>query len=246
VPNPIFAPDPKDPKAVRDPSMVFYATITGVPWQLIARQDANGTPDLVGGVDPLDTTLRGGFKSSAELSLDDAHGNSFWDDIAGDPEHYVLPRSPFMQESTVPRTGTDPITGIATSPPGSPNGANPLNGHEWTIEKPAGDIEYACIFPLATPIDCTVTTPCDCWVSSLDDNPLCSPNPNDNMKPTLQTSAKAYPGVKNLAIARGLGAQGIVASICAAQVDDPTRADYGYRPAVASIVERLGARIASP
>ena len=237
VANPIYV-------GGRDPSLVFYAAITGVPWQLIARQDANGTPDLLNGVDPLDPTVQGGFKSSAELDLTDSHGNTFWDDIAGDPENYVLPRSPFMQESTVPRTGTDPITGIAITPPTGPT--NAINGHEWIPPQPAGDIEYACIFPLATPKDCTVTAPCDCTVGAAADNPLCSPNPNDNMKPSLQTSAKAYPGVKNLAIAKGMGSQGIVASICAAQLTDNTQPDYGYRPAVAAIAQRLQIRIASP
>jgi hypothetical protein len=251
VPNPIFAPNQGEPGAlIRDPSLVFYAAITGVPWQLIARQDANGTPDLVSGLDPLDPTLRGGFKSPEELSLKDPHGNTFWDDIAGDPESYVLPLSPVMQESTVPRTGTDPITGVAISPPTSPNGTNPFNGHEWNITQPPGDIEYACIFTLATPRDCTITIPCDCNLPASADNPLCSPNPNDNMKPSLQTSAKAYPGVKNLAIAKGLGVQGIVASICPAQLTSPTNpdgtlaVDYGYRPAVGALIERLRTQLA--
>ena len=71
VPNPIFSINPNDPSAfVRDPSLVYYATITGVPWQLIARQDANGKPDLLAGVDPLDATVQGGFKSSEELGAD--------------------------------------------------------------------------------------------------------------------------------------------------------------------------------
>jgi hypothetical protein len=254
VPNPIFSANPTEPgAAVRDPGLVFYATITGVPWQLIARQDANGAPDLVNGVDPLDATIKGGFKSYEELNMLDSHGNTFWDDIAGDPENYVLPISPFMQESTVPRTGTDPITGIATSPPTSPNGTNPLNGHEWIPPLPAGDIEYSCIFPLTTPIDCSISTgSCDCNQAASTDNPLCSPNPNDNMQPTLQTSAKAYPGVKNLAIAKGMASQGIVGSICAAQLTSPTNpdgspaVDYGYRPAVGALIERLENRLGSP
>jgi hypothetical protein len=252
VPNPIFSPNPNYPNApVRDPALVFYATITGVPWQLIARQDANGTPDLINGVDPLDGKVKGGFKSFAELNLTDAHGNTFWDDIAGDPENYVPPLSPYMVESTVPRLDAsgnglpDPVTGIATSPPSAPNGTNPLNGHEWNIPQPAGDIEYACVFPLATPIDCAQSgVPCDCNLPASADNPLCEPNPNDNMNPTLQTRAKAYPGVKNLAIARGLGTQGIVGSICAAQVVDSTRSDYGYLPAINTIVERITSRFA--
>jgi hypothetical protein len=64
------------------------------------------------------------------------------------------------------------------------------------------------------------------------------------MLPTLQIATQAWPGVKNLAIAQGMGAQGIVGSICAAQVSDDTQADYGYEPSVAAIVQALGARLA--
>jgi hypothetical protein len=162
----------------------------------------------------------------------------------------VPPISPFMQESTVPRSGTDPITGIAVSPVGSPFGTNPLNGHEWNISQPPGDIEYACVFPLASPIDCTQPGAiCDCTVNAGADNPLCQPNPNDNMNPTLQVAAKAYPGVKNLAIAKGMQDQGVVASICPKQLASPTNPDgtpaldYGYRPAINAIVDKLKARI---
>jgi hypothetical protein len=246
--NPIFAPNPMYPNAtVRDPGLVFYAAITGVPWQLIARQDANGTPDLKGGINPTTMKAEGGFKTFQELNqLDKTGHNTYWDDIVGDPENYVLPLSPYMQESTVPRLDkngnglVDPITGTSTSPPQSGAGPNPINGHEWSPVMPAGDIEYACIFPLPTPVDCSAQgTTCDCNVAASADNPLCDPNPNDNMKPTLQTRAKAYPGVKNLAIAKGLGTQGIAASICPAQLTDNTQSDYGYRPAVNAIINRL-------
>jgi hypothetical protein len=238
-PNPIFSVSPSEPgAALRDPSQVLYATITGVPWQLIARQ-SGGQPDLINGVSALDPSQVGGFKTSAELALKDTQGNTFWDDIAGDPETYAPPLSPFMVESTVPRSGTDPITGIAISPTSSPNGTNAINGHEWTIAQPPGDIEYACIFSLASPIDCSQPgAVCDCTGLAPDD-PLCDPNPNDNGNPTLQSRAKAYPGVKNLAIAKGMGDQGVVASICAKQVTDPTQGDYGYRPAIDAVVRRM-------
>jgi hypothetical protein len=240
VANPIFA-------GGRDPSLVYYATITGVPWQLIARQK-NGVPDLVNGVSQLDPTAVGGFKTSAELALTDPKGNTFWDDIVGDPEQYVAPLSPFMVESSIPRSGTDPITGIAISPVGSPTGTNPINGHEWFITQPPGDQEYACIFPILSPIDCSQPgAVCDCGQlapgATPPDNPLCDPNPNDNGNLTLQTRAKGYPGLKNLAIAKGMGAQGIVASICAAQITDQTSPDFGYQPAANAIVGALQGRL---
>jgi hypothetical protein len=243
VPNPIYTNlDPtRYSGAVRDSGLVFYTAIVGVPWQLIARQNAAGQPDLLYGVSAMDKSQVGGFKTATELSLPDAHGNAFWDDIAGDPENYVPARSPFMDESTAPRTGEDPITNIAMSPASTPNGSgNPLNDHEWTIPTPPGDIEYACTFPLVAPIDESGAAGSmgDC-ASNPTHNPLCSPNPNDSGKNTLQTKAKAYPGVKHLAIARGMNSQGIAASICPKQLTDPTSSDFGYRPAMNAIVGRL-------
>jgi hypothetical protein len=188
VPNPIFsnlAPT-NYTGPVRDPGLVYYATITGVPWQLVARQK-NGVPDLVNGVSAVDPTKVGGFKTSAELALMDTKGNTFWDDIAGDPESYVAPKSPFMQESTIPRSGTDPITGVAIAPTTTPNGAgSALNDHERSIKTPADDVEYACIFDLLQPRDCTQPGMlCDCpgTTGSTTDNPLC--------QGTMQVKGKA-------------------------------------------------------
>jgi hypothetical protein len=59
------------------------------------------------------------------------------------------------------------------------------------------------------------------------------------MKYTLQVRGKAYPGIKHLAIAKGLGSQGVAASLCAKQLDDPTRPDYGYRPSIRAIADRV-------
>ncbi len=258
VPNPIYSilDKSKPATAIRDSNLVFYAAIVGVPWQLIARQDKDGTPDLINGINtiaPNDVTLQGGFKSSAELDLKDAKGNTFWDDIAGDPENYVAAKSPYMVESTSPRSGTDPITGAVLSPVSTPNGGGAkvgpnggslINDHERTIPPvggPPGDIEYACVFPILAPIDCSVPgATCDCPPNSgVTDNPLCEPNPGNGNSLTLQTKAKAYPGIKHLAIAKGMGSQGIAASICAKQVADPTADDFGYRPAVKAIIDRL-------
>jgi hypothetical protein len=242
VPNPIYTNlDPVTyPGGVRDPTRVFYAAIVGVPWQLIARQNLLGQPDLLNGVSAVDNTQIGGFKTAAELDLTDLTGNKFWDDIAGDPENYVPAKSPFMVESTTPRSGIDPTTLVATAPVTTPNGAgNPFNDHERTIATPPGDIEYACIFPLPSAIDeSSGTVSGDCG-GNPKDSPLCSPNPNDQGKNTLQTMAAAYPGIKHLAIARGMVSQGIVGSICPKQVTDPLAPDFGYRPAMRAIVDAV-------
>src|SRR5262249_40531785 len=52
---------------------------------------------------------------------------------------------------------------------------------------------------------------------------------------------KAYPTVRELELARLMGEQGIVSSICPIHVSEQGQGDplYGYRPAVASIIERL-------
>jgi hypothetical protein len=194
VPNPIYTNlDPmNDTGPVRDVTLVYYAAVVGVPWQLIARQK-NGVPDLVNGVSALDASQVGGFKTKRELALTDRLGNTFWDDIAGDPKLYVPAKSPFMQEATSPRTGVDPITGVSIAPSSTPNGAGPAVGgslisdHERTILSPPGDIEYACVFPLLSPVDQGATsgvTLGDC-IEAPPDNPLCSPNPNDGMRNTL-------------------------------------------------------------
>jgi hypothetical protein len=45
--------------------------------------------------------------------------------------------------------------------------------------------------------------------------------------------------VRALEVLKGLGPQGIVASICPANTSDRERGDYGYRPAIRAIAERL-------
>jgi hypothetical protein len=246
VPNPIFSVLDPTQKNVspRAKNLVFYAAITGVPWQLIARQK-DGVPDLINGVSALDPTQVGGFKSAAELDLTDPEGNIFWDDIAGDPENYVEARSPYMVELGAGRSRKDPITGTTIAPSGTPNGSGPMvggaliNDHDRLITT-GGDIQYACVFPILSPIDDSVSGGGDCAPGSGNmDNPLCAPNPADSGNYTLQTKAKAYPGLKHLAIARGMGSQGIAASICAKQLDDKSKADFGYRPAMKAIIDRL-------
>jgi len=229
VPNPIFSDlNPQDNNsAIRDPGLVFFAGIVGVPWQDIARDKAD---------------LKKGFKNATELAAPiDASGASTWDVILGDPAKNVKPLDPLMIETFQKRTGTNPITGDPLVDASMP-GANPINGHEWTI--PNDDLQYACIFPLlpGTDRDCTNTnlTACDCTVKT-NDNPLCQADPNNMNSPTLQTKAKGYPGLRELAVLRDLGDQGIVASVCPAQLNDQseTATDFGYRPAIGAIIDRL-------
>ncbi len=237
VPNPIFSDlVPGDENAaIRDTGLVFLAGIVGVPWQDIARRDAAGQPDLVAGLDA-DQNPVGGFMNADEL-----RNNGVWDVILGDPASYVAPADPHMIESIDERTGTNPVTGTPMAPSSAPNGTDPINGHEWGITK-RNDLQYACIFPLPPGAErnCAGGVPsCDCNDPAADlNNPLCEP-PNPGEPATMQVRAKAYPGLRTLQVLKGVGAQGIVGSVCPAQLDQPGEPTYGYRPAIGAIIDRL-------
>src|SRR5690606_16765319 len=114
-------------------------------------------------------------------------------------------------------------------------------GSNGTNDTP-DDLQYACIFPLATPRDCSMRDPateaCDCFQGEFD-RPLCEETPGTSPPGTTQYWAKAYPGGRHLEVLKEYGANSIVASICARNVTDPNAADFGYRPAIAAIVDRL-------
>ncbi|MBI4700156.1 MAG: hypothetical protein HY744_03140, partial [Deltaproteobacteria bacterium] len=230
VPNPVFQDlNPSDEISnVRDPGLVFVAGIVGVPWQDIARKNSKGEPDLIEGLNKEGQPV-GGFQNAEELS-----DSGTWDIILGDPASYKQPTDPLMQESIEPRQGTNPVTGDAVAPPGSPPDANPINGHEYSIPD-RNDLQYACVFNLKQSRDCTdpSQTACDC-ASPENDNPLCKPQPDQQ----VQYRAKAYPGLRELSLLKSVGEQGIVASICPKQMETPGM-DYGYRAAVRAVIDRL-------
>jgi hypothetical protein len=108
---------------------------------------------------------------------------------------------------------------------------------------PYWDLAYACTFPLAAPRDCTQAAnadACDCAngapPGSVSGWELCDPN-----DPTKQIAAKAYPTIRELDLAQRLGNQGVVSSLCPIHVTEQGHGDplYGYRPAMATIVDRL-------
>jgi hypothetical protein len=222
--NPLFAQDLPDgsdtsPGALcslkvgaRTPDLVFYALIGGVPNALV--DDANGN-----------------FK--IDLTAAD------WTKIVGqDPEHYILDGiDDHMRESTAPRQNLQA--------PGSTYnlGTDPDNGREWnTLTSTAAiDLQYACTFTLPTPKDCTLPAnqgACDCTgtaASAADGPPLCSTSTR-----TTQIKGKAYPTIRELRVAKGLGPQAVVASLCAKDVTSAvTSPTFGYNPAMQAIVNRL-------
>ena len=175
------------------------------------------------------------------FELTDVHGGEGYtrlpvspgDLILGDPASYVPPTDPLMIESVEPRSGANPITGDVLQPPGAGN-ANPINGSERSIPS-RNDLQYACIFGLLSPLDCTDPNQIACECSDPNnDNPLCSAS-----IATTQERAKAYPGRRALQVLKGVGGQGIVASVCPPQLVDDSLFDFGYRPAVGALVEQL-------
>jgi hypothetical protein len=91
--------------------------------------------------------------------------------------------------------------------------------------------------------ECAAEEGCDCRDASSDD-PLCDADPATGAR-TLQSRGKAYPGLRQLEVLKGLGEQGIVGSVCPAQLDDRLEDDYGYGPAIGAIVERLKQTLAT-
>jgi hypothetical protein len=186
-----------------------------------------------------------------------------WTALLGDPRPQgggapVPPTDPFMIETPGVRSGTNTIAQPPVSIVAADSKmahANVINGHEQNIPK-QDDLQYACIFPLASPKDCKVgDVACDCAadpstampVDPAGDNtgvvkansPLCQGGTNINQ----QTSAKAYPGVRELQVLKDLGENAIVASICpkVIKANGPASGDpnYGYNPAVGAIINRL-------
>jgi hypothetical protein len=237
-PNPLF-------EGGRLQSLVFLGGIVGVPWQAIDSDvDANGRPITA------DNVLR--FKSYDELTRD-----GVWAEILGSPgvpwkaaegsqpevpgSPGTLPSMPQMVET--PNIRTNIVTG------------NLINGRDYdttqgtetqTGSAPrADDLQYACILPLAEFRDCSTLDPgednCDCY-AGVANRPLCEQTPGQSAPGTTQYWAKAYPGLRELQVLKDFGeasTNSIVASICARNVDQAAEPDYGYRPAIAAIVDRL-------
>lgn len=231
MPNPIYQDLSGTGRAVRDPSLVTVISIVGVPWQDLATDDTVDAPDQ----------LR--YKQGAELD---------WDLFLGDPTAGVLPEDALMWESVEPRTGpAHPITGIEPALPTAEPWANPINGHEWSPIS-LEDLQYACIFDLEpllpTARDCNELNEqsCDCLDSTTDlsavttrHKPVCQAA--DGSYSSVQTAAKAYPGLRHLELVRALEDQGFAASICPKVLGGVGEMDpaYGYNPAFAGALEKL-------
>ncbi len=228
VDNPLFHSGGVD----RDRSLFTLAVIGGVPWQDIAT-----TPSLTG--DSL------AFMTPAELT-----SKKRWPVILGNPAAFVPPSDPFMQESTADRSGKNPVTGESVVPSTSTDpGANAINGHEHVTF--GHDLQHACTFQLPEPIVCDrarfdAEGGCDCFMEdALTNNPVCNP-PGGGAASTTQYMGKAYPALRELAVAEQLGRRSVLGSICARNTQDDTRSDYGYRPVFGAIGRRVAATLLKP
>ncbi len=234
--NPLFAASLPDgtvtdaatlcklPPGKRNASLVYYLHIGGVPSTLLHFTPGNAAANTLTSAD--------------------------WTKILGnDPTSYDYTGiDPHMIESYQPRPGLPGPTSSST--------ADPISGREWiTNVGPHLDLnvdrEYACIFKLAVPRDCSRNATgeynvpangysCDCSSTGLTPDelsPVCDPQ-----NPNTQLYAKAYPTIRELLLAKLLGPQGLVASICPVDVNDNATASdplYGYRPAVSNLIDHM-------
>lgn len=217
---------------------MLLTALVGVPWQsLRSSVDATGAP-LPG------DALR--FKSAAELN---AAADPTWSNILGSPGvrwrpaaegrperasvAATAPLLPQMVETPLPRPGIAP--------------GNPINGREYDTADPytkyPSDLQYACIFPLPEPIDCLTRNrddgePCGCYPDE-HDSPICEQQPGASPITTTQWWAPAYPGLRHLDLLQRQGSGGVLASICPRNTQEPSSSDFGYRPALGALLERL-------
>lgn len=205
------------------PDSVLLVGILGTPWQDLAK-----TPDPTQPLEYLPAAAQPG-----EAAL-----NWSW----------LLPseqQDPLMRESIEPRTGTNPATGVPLAPPGTPRYSNPINGHEHA-NLARDELQYACIFPLpGAARDCgqDSSDDCDCMDPNpeVEGNPLCQSA--DGEFGTTQYFAKAYPGLRELQVLKDVGESAVVASICAKEMTDTDAPDFGYRPAMQAIVDKVKTKL---
>jgi hypothetical protein len=200
----------------RAADLVLFAGILGVPWQDVA-------------VDP--SSLPTGYKPAQEIA---------WRLLIGDPAVGAPPEDPLLRESIDPRVGTNPPTGSDLAPPGDPNpNANPINGHERVIAA-RDDLQFACVYRLAEPLDCAVDASCECNTpDAVATSPLCQSE--DGSYGTVQYRVGARPALRPLRVLSGLGDRAVVTSICAEDAG-PAEPGFGYQTAFDAMLRTLRSR----
>jgi hypothetical protein len=199
----------------RSPKLVLFGAVVGVPWQDLAK-------------DP--KSLASGFAPPSEID---------WDLVLGDPANGVAPKDPLMIESIAPRVGTSPRAGVDLAPPDAPVNANPINGHERLIPE-LDDLQFACIYPRQSPKFC-VSGACECDGTSIATNPVCQTA--DGTYGPVQQYARALPGLRELAVVKGLGDRATASSVCAPISLGTSEPAFGYKPTVDAALRTLRQRI---
>jgi hypothetical protein len=197
----------------RSPELVTLTGIVGVPWQDVA-------------VEP--KALATGLKTVAEID---------WNLLLGDPQKGTPPADPLMIESIDPRTGANPPTGATLAPPSAGPLANPINGHERDIPD-RDDLQYACIYPMIQPINCTGPT-CPCNPPGND--PICQSA--DGSYGPQAVFGRALPGTRELRLLQQLGDRAAVASVCAVSGSGTAAPTFGYKPAVDAMLRLLRGKL---
>jgi hypothetical protein len=170
--------------------------------------------------------------------------------LVGSPQGNQPPGDPFMIESIAPRSGANPITKAPIVPATSLNPTeSPINGHEQNVPN-NDDLQYACTFPLKSPIVCPDASACACSADSGGDtsllvqrnSPACQP-PTGGPAGNTEYFAKGYPGTRELEFARALADRATPASVCAVQVTSPASANFGYVPALNALADRIAVTV---
>lgn len=228
VQNPLFHAGGHD----RDRSLFTLAVVAGVPWQDLATADSLDGDELE-------------YLTSAGLT-----SGKRWPIFLGDPVGDVAPKDPFMLESIAARSGENPLTGDPIVKSSTDPEANHINGHEQNVLD-ASDLQYACTFRLPEAISCDKAANetgigCDCFQDDLAfERPVCNP-PGGGEPTTTQNYGRAYPALRELAVAQGLGRRSVLSSVCARNTQDDSRSDYGYRPAVDALARRVADTLLRP
>jgi hypothetical protein len=259
--NPLFAaslPDGSDtsadtichlPVGTRTTDLIYYAVIGGVPHELLHFVDGDPSSSTLHDDDWVRIVGRG----PAAITMDASPSYDYTNidpHMIEDYRDRTTVNYPFQVDTTM----TGPLV-----PSASPTGTN-LNGREWVTDQQDSDAgpttgghqqpvdrQFACTFPLPMPRDCSLAAnaeACDCPAKVGGLSHAQVPSVCDDANPTMQTYAKAYPTIRELLVARLLGAHGIVSSLCPIHPSDQGTPDmpdplYGYRPAVTAIVDRL-------
>jgi hypothetical protein len=199
---------------------------------LFAEQLPDGTDTSAAAICMPPPNKGGKTKRSPSLVFYALIGGVPNDLVDGDPQwSKILGANP----DTGDTTGIDPRMIESITPRAGVQG-------EWnTLSSGASiDYEYACTFDLPKQRTCASDdSSCDCQ-GVADGPPLCA-----SAGSTTQVKGKAYPTIRELRVAKGLGDNAVVASLCAPVVSGSTSDPaYGYNPAMQAIVNRLKKQLA--